>query len=148
MERHGMARHGRSGRTGIEPGVRFTQTDPASAGVEEETMSNQAACVCETAAVYEGVPVFFRAFVLRRELGAGGYHFGGATPGMLWRAGDDDEAAIDDLQDRLRAGDRLAVLAWYKVRFPSVLAAIPMGWQRREFLNGVFQAYDEDRINL
>lgn len=94
-------------------------------------------------AVFVGLPSYFRALVSQNRLGTCGYELARHTYAELSPSGGDCEEAFDELLDAVESGAWQVVIDWYRNRFPRVMASLPEGWQRREFVNGVFAAFDQ-----
>jgi hypothetical protein len=101
-----------------------------------------------------GVPTFFKACCFEAANGgANGYaHPGWHLAASLGTQVPDDIERDDDWQEEVEALEQLladnddeSVWAWFKRHYPKCMALVPVR-RRMQFVAGVRQAYEDDRV--
>lgn len=107
---------------------------------------------------FDGIPTFFRACcrearTQRNGYAGPGYHLAIGLAGMVPYDCDDDDwqeelnklEALLSPTDPGKLRDDNAVWEWFASHYPKCMALVPRR-RREQFLKGVYQALDDDRI--
>lgn len=105
-------------------------------------------------AFFRGVPTFFKALCFEASQGGhstyadAGYGFAGAIPGQIEYDSDAELVSKWNALDRLMcAKDNMGILEWLEQEFPRCIALVPAR-RRLTFLQGMYQAHEEGRMDL
>lgn len=103
--------------------------------------------------VFSAIPTFFMGLCHEASQGEKGsyrwvgYKLARATGGLVPYSANDEKWAtqVEELVELANHGDRPGVLRWFKRTFPKCLSIIPLQ-EKDAFVDGIFQASEEDRI--